>query len=160
MPHQKLKIIHAPPFYRIHYQALESYLAHVYRLTGFNILQSIGTTHGIHPEYLIEGVIPDRLQAQADRIRTGRRADLALILTVLCTDGHIPPGQYVIDTNRPQPPLEAYKRLLRKHLNPLHRECVQFKERHRADNNFRKIARVIDHSLLEWLKSRERVEER
>jgi hypothetical protein len=153
MPRQKLKITFIPPFYRVHYLALEGFLACVYRLTNYSVLRAAGATHGLYPEYLVQGVVPRSLRAQAGRIRAGSPCgDLGLILTVLCADGHIPAGQYIIDTRRKPGPLEVYKTLLQETLDPLAPECVQFKERHRKDAHFRKKARVIDQSLIEWLK--------
>lgn len=147
-----LPIIHAPPFSRIGYRDLEAYLTRVYHLAGFHVLKAAGTAPGINPEYLVRGVIPEHLQPEAARIRAGYRGDLALILETLCVDSYIPPGHYIIDTRREPPPLEVYKRLLRRHLDPLHPECIRFKEQHRANAYFRKLARVIDRSLMEWLK--------
>lgn len=153
MSRQKLKIAYIPPFHRVHYRALEEFLARVYRLTGFSVLKAAGAVHGLYPEYLVQGVIPLSLRGRAGRIRTGARCDdLGLILTVLCADGHIPAGQYVIDTQREPEPLEVYKTLLQRTLDPLDPECVRFKERHRSNSHFRKRARVIDRSLVEWLK--------
>lgn len=160
MPRKSLPIAYIPPFHRVHYRALEAYLARVYRLAGFNVLKAAGAVHGLYPEYLIQGVIPQNLQAQADQIRTGAHcSDLGLILTVLCADGHIPAGQYVIDTQREPGPLEVYKTLLQRTLDPLDPECMRFKEKHRRNSHFRKRARTIDRSLVEWLK-RQQPEER
>lgn len=156
MPQKSLPIAYIPPFHRVHYRALEAYLARVYRLVGFNVLKAAGAVHGLYPEYLVQGIIPWNLRAQAGRIRTGVHcSDLGLILTMLCADGHIPAGQYVIDTQREPGPLEAYKTLLQRTLDPLDPECVHFKEKHRGNSHFRKRARIIDRSLVEWLKQQQ-----
>lgn len=156
MPQKSLPIAYIPPFRRVHYRALEAYLARVYHLTGFNVLKAAGVVHDLYPEYLIQGIIPQNLRAQAGQIRTGAHcSDLGLILTVLCADGHIPAGQYVIDTQREPEPLEAYKTLLQHTLDPLDPECVHFKEKHRENSHFRKKARIIDRSLIEWLKQQQ-----
>jgi len=153
MAHPKLEIVNIPPFRRVHYRALEVYLAKVYRLTRFNALKASGASHGICPEYLIDAKIPPHLQTDADRVRAGVRCrNLGLALTVLCADRHIPAGQYLIDTRREEDPIEVYKRLLQRTLDPIHPDCVRFKERHRSAPRFRKKARVIDRSLIEWLK--------
>lgn len=148
----KLQITHTPPFHRIYYRDLETYLAQVYRVNGFNVLKAAGVTHNIYPEYLIQGVIPKQLRQEAARIRVGAKSSLILTLETLCVDGHIPPGHYIIDTYRETPPLDIYKRLLQRHLDPMHPECIHFKERHLGNSHFRKLARVIDLSLVEWLK--------
>ena len=155
MTHQKLEIVHTPPFYRVHYRTLERYLARVYHLTSFNVLKVAQVVHGLYPEYLVQGVIPPDLQTRARRIRTGDPCgDLSLILTVLCADGHIPAGLYVIDTQREPETLEVYKTLLQRALDPLNSECVHFKEKHRDNLHFSRRARIIDRSLIEWLKQR------
>jgi len=163
MSQKSLPIAYIPPFHRVHYRALETYLAQVYHLNGFNVLKAAGAVHGLYPEYLIQGVIPRDLQTLAGHIRTGTRtgarcSDLSLVLTVLCADGHIPAGRYVIASQREPGPLEAYKTLLQRTLDPLDPECVHFKEKHRENSHFRKKARIIDRSLVEWLKQ-ERSEE-
>lgn len=156
MPRKSLPIAYIPPFHRVHYRALEAYLARVYRLAGFNVLKAAGAVHGLYPEYLVQGIVPPSLRTQARRIRAGGRcSDLSLILTVLCADGHIPAGQYVIDTQHEPGPLEVYKTLLQRTLDPLDPECVRFKEKHRNSSGFRKRAQVIDRSLVEWLKQQQ-----
>jgi len=155
MTQPKLEIVDIPPFRRVHYRALEVYLAKVYNLTRFNVLKTAGASHGMGLEYHISTEIPSHLQVEADEIRTGRRGrNLGLVLTVLCADHHIPAGQYVINTHREEDPIEAYKRLLQQTLDPIHRDCVRFKEKHRSTPRFRKKARVIDRSLIEWLKKK------
>lgn len=151
-PRPKLQLISASPHYRVYYQTLEAYLTQVYRLTNYSILKTTGVTHGIHLEYRVQKKVPTALQMDADRIRAGRRGDLALILTVLCADGYIPPGKYIIDTHREIEPLEVYKKLLQVYLDPMHKECIAFKAKHRVDAHFRKMARIVDRSLTEWLK--------
>jgi hypothetical protein len=148
---QPLPITNIPPFYRVRRHDLEVFLTRIYRLAGFDILKAAGAVPGVNPEYLVQGMIPETFQTDAARIRAGRPGKLALILEVLCVDGHIPPGHYIINTHRDPPPLEVYKRILRQHLDPMHPECIRFKERHRANSHFRKLARVIDRSLIEWL---------
>ncbi len=153
MSQHKLKITHSPPFRRIHYRALEVYLSRVYHLTGFSALKAAGVAHGLTPEYLIGTKIPPHLQAKARKIRAGSPClNLNLVLTVLCADNHIPAGQYILDTHRKPDPIEMYKHLLQQTHDPIHPECVRFKERHRSDPRFRRKARIIDQSLIEWLK--------
>lgn len=153
MARPKLKIVNTPPFQRVHYRALEVYLAKVYRLTRFDALKAAGATHGIYPEYRIDAEIPPHLQEAANRIRTGRRCrDLGLALTVLCADRHISAGQYIIDTRREADPIKVYKHLLQRTLDPIHPDCVRFKELHRDARRFRKKAAIIDRSLVAWLK--------
>lgn len=159
-PRPKLPVIARPPFFRVHYLALERHLSHVYKLHNFRVLEAAGAGHGLCPEYLIRGEIPAEWRSLTNRIRTGAPStDLWLILTMLCADGDIPSGWYVIDTKRLRTPLSVYKETLQRTLDPLHHECVQLKEQHRNNAHFRKAARIIDRSLLDWLKKM-RLEER
>jgi len=152
MPRQKLKIVFTPPICRVHYQDLEAYLTQIYHFGSFNILKAAGVVNEIFPEYRIRGVIPPHLQDKAKRIRAGHAGrDLNLILAVLCSDGHIPAGHYVLDTHKRPKPIKIYEILLRRTLNPRHPECVRFRERHRGDRHFCKKVRIIDRSLVGWL---------
>jgi hypothetical protein len=74
-------------------------------MEGFNFLLASGTVPGLVPEYAVSPTLPPSEDARrrADAIRAGRRTrDVALILNVLCLDGYIPAGKYIIDT-RPEP---------------------------------------------------------
>ncbi len=93
------------PIFRVHYRRLEEYLAKVYRTEGFDFFLASGTTPGLIPEYAVSRSLPlsGDSQRQADAIRAGRRSrNVCLILNVLCLDGYIPAGKYIIDT-RPEP---------------------------------------------------------
>jgi hypothetical protein len=93
------------PIFRVHYRRLEEYLAKVYRMEGFDFLLASGAVPGLIPEYAVSPTLPPAQDAhdRADAIRSGRRTrDVALILNVLCRDGFIPAGRYIIDT-RPKP---------------------------------------------------------
>lgn len=92
------------PIFRVHYRRLEEYLAAVYRIEGFDFLLASGAVPGLVPEYAVSPTLPPSEDARrrADAIRAGRRTrDVALILNVLCLDGFIPAGKYIIDT-RPE----------------------------------------------------------
>jgi len=152
-PRQKLPITQKATHYRVHYLALERHLALVYRLRGFSVLRATGAGPGLYPEYLVREAVPVDSQQEAAQIRRGCHShDLGLILTMLCADGYIPAGACVIDTERPRSPLDAYKLLLQHTLDPLHPDCVALKERHRKNQFFNKQARIVDRSLMEWLK--------
>lgn len=152
-PRPKLPITRKATHYRVHYLSLERHITQVYRLRGVSILNMTGATHGLCPEYLIGGSVPPESRAAIVQIRKGGFChDLSLVLAALCEDGDLPVGRCVIDTTRPESPLRAYKRLLQRTLDPLHPDCIALKERHRGDKHFRKQARIIDRSLVEWLK--------
>ena len=87
---------------RVHYLDLQTYLAKVYRMQKYNILFSLGITPGMYPEFIVTGRMPPvaNLGQQIDDIRRGRPTkNLGLILNVLCADGFIGKGKYIIDTS-------------------------------------------------------------
>jgi hypothetical protein len=146
------------PIFRVHYRRLEEYLAKVYRMEGFDFLFASGAVPALVPEYAVSPTLPPAEDArrQADAIRDGRRSrDVALILNVLCQDGYIPAGKYIIDT-RPEPsPIDQYRALLRKTGNPLSAECVAFRDAHRQDRVFTRIAAEIDTAVLKALRDQQ-----
>jgi hypothetical protein len=145
---------------RVHYLTLQAYLAKVYRMRDYDILGSTGAI-GIVPEYLVTGKLPTatNVDQQANDIRRGRRTrDLGFILNVLCADGFIPAGQYVIDTRVPPTPTVAYTRLLNEHRDPNHPECAAFRRKHR-DPIFKKHAATLDRIARDYLKELEQADE-
>lgn len=139
--------------FRVHYLDLQAYLAKVLRTRDYNLLQATGITHGLFPEYLVTGLMPpaSNIGQQADNIRRGRRTrDLGLVLNVLCLDGFIPRGKYVIDTTVVPEPIAVYTSLMDEHLDPNHPECVAFKKRQR-NPEFQRRARILDKLTVEHL---------
>ena len=58
------------------------------------------------------------------------------LLNVLCLDGFIPAGKYIIGT-RPEPsPIEQYRALLRQTGTPESKECIAFRRAHHSDKTF------------------------
>jgi len=76
-----------------------------------------------------------------------------LILACLCEDGFIPAGTYIIDTKPLPRPIEVYRSLLEKTRDPLAAECVNFREAHQGDREFKRQAAVLDNAVLEWRRS-------
>ena len=131
---------------RVHYLDLQDYLATVYRMRDYDILRTTGATHGLCPEFVVTGQMPPASNAgqQADNIRRGRKTrNLGLILNVLCVDGFIPKGKYVIDTSAPPNPIAGYTELLNEHHDPNHPECMAFRLIH-PDPEFQRRANVLD----------------
>lgn len=136
--------------FRVHYLDLQDYLTKVLRMRNYDFLQATGVTHGLFPEYLVTGLMPPAYNVgqQVDNIRRGRRTrDLGLVLNVLCLDGFIPKGKYVIDTTKIPEPMTVYTSLMNEHLDPNHPECVAFKKKHRSPE-FRRRAKILDK--LTW----------
>jgi hypothetical protein len=82
----------------------------------------------------------------------GRPHSVPLILTTLCIDGFIPAGRYIIDTRREQSPIEQYRALLRKTGTPESKECIAFRQSHRSDKAFIRLAAEIDNQVLAVLR--------
>ena len=137
---------------RVHFRALEAYLAKVYRMQDYNVRLASGGKGGMIPEYIVDGTIPPaaNMGQQVENIRRGRRTrDLGLILNVLCIDGFIPVGMYVIDTTEDLEPINRYAELLNMHHNPLDPSCVTLKEKHRHDKDFMRRAKALERLVLE-----------
>jgi len=143
------------PIFRVHYRRLEEYLAKVYRMEDFDFLRATGAGPGLVPEYAVGPALPPALDAarQAEAIRAGRRTqNVSLILNVLCIDGYIPPGKYIIDTRPEPPPIDQYRALLRRTGTPEAKECSAFRQSHRDDKAFIRLATEIDTQVLAVLR--------
>jgi hypothetical protein len=153
-PKPKLEMVQLPIF-RVHYRRLEKYLGTVYHMEGFDFLRATGAGPGLVPEYVVSPTLPPSYDAirQAEAIRAGRRTqNVPLILTTLCIDGFIPAGKYIIDT-RPEPaPIEQYRTLLRTTGTPESKECIAFRQSHRSDKAFIRLAAEIDNQVLAVLR--------
>lgn len=81
---------------------------------------------------------------------------MPLILNVLCLDGLIPAGKYIIDT-RPEPsPIDQYRTLLRQTGTPESRECIAFRRAHHSDKMFTRFAAEIDTTVLNALRQQQK----
>jgi hypothetical protein len=143
------------PIFRVHYRRLEEYLAKVYRMEGFDFLLASGAAPGLVPEYAVSTTLPPSEDARrrTDAIRAGRRThDVALILNVLCLDGYIPAGKYIIDTRMEQSPINQYRTLLRKTGTPESEECRAFWHAHQGSKTFMRLAAEIDATVLNALR--------
>jgi hypothetical protein len=110
------------------------------------------------PEYTVQAQLPPAHDAQqrADAIRLGRRTqNVPLILTVLCIDGFIPEGTYVIDTRTPTPPIDVYRALLEETRNVFDAQCIEYRAEHSGDPEFKKRAALLDRAILDWLQRQE-----
>jgi hypothetical protein len=77
---------------------------------------------------------------------------VCLILNVLCLDGYVPAGKYIIDT-RPEPsPIDQYRALLRKTGTPESQECIAFRQSRRDDKAFIRLAAEMDMAVLNALR--------
>lgn len=135
------------PIYRVKQRHLETYLALVYHMTGFDLLRATGAIPGQCPEYQVNPILPPAWTAKeaAERIRHGNRTqNVGLILNVLCLDGYIPAGKYILDTHLEPPPGQVYRDLLMRTEDPDHPACVAFRQEHRQDRAFTQLAVRMD----------------
>jgi len=147
------------PIFRVHYRRLEEFLREVYRMDSFDFLVASGAVAGMIPEYHVSRDLPAAVTAvdRAHAIRTGRRTrDVQLILNVLCHDGYIPAGRYIIDTRPERPPIARYRALLQETGTPDSPECVAFRRAHLKDKAFTRYAAEIDNQVREVLRQRRR----
>ena len=143
------------PIYRVKQRHLEVYLATVYRMDDFDFLMAAGATPGMCVEYLVNPALPPARNAaeDADRIRRGHRTrNVGPILNVLCIDGYIPAGKYIIDTHKRPDPTNVYHSLLLQTRDPLAPECLQFKEEHKGDLQLMDRVKTMDEAAIEQLK--------
>jgi hypothetical protein len=131
---------------------LQLYLAKVYRLRDLDLRQVTGGTDGVCPEYNVTGILPpaSNIGQQIDSIKRGRKTrDIGLILNLLCQEGFIPIGRYVIDMTTPPDPIHKYTQLLQKHADPNHPECKAFRKTH-DDVVFQRRADTLDKLTIEY----------
>jgi hypothetical protein len=87
---------------------------------------------------------------EADRIRRGHRTrNVGLILNVLCIDGYVPAGKYIIDTRPEPPPAQVYRALLIETSDPNDPRRVAFKREHCGRRAFTQLAAQMDKAVLE-----------
>lgn len=141
--------------YRVHYLDLQLYLWTVYRLKDYDVLRASGITQGLFPEYWVSSKMPEtrNLVQQVDNVRRGRRIrNIHLILCMLCLDGFIPSGLYVIDTRPPVDPYIEYSKMLENRQDPDHPECVDFKNL-QGDVEFERKAANLDKHFRRMMES-------
>jgi hypothetical protein len=144
--------------FRVQYQDLESYVLDVFRMREWDFLRISGCTNGMCPEYQVTGEIGSawNAQQQADNVRRGYRTNnVKLVLNVLCQDGFIPAGKYVIDTHKRIAPDILYRRILEETRNPLDPRCVNFKEKHRGNREFVSRAKILDEACIHAMQGEE-----
>ena len=68
---------------------------------------------------------------------------------MLCADGFIPAGRYIIDTHPEPPPGQVYRALLIETGDPNHPRCMAFKRDRRRERAFTQLAVQMDKVVLE-----------
>lgn len=142
-----LPLIRAAVF-RVHYQHLEEFVEAIY---GFplDFRSAAGVGGAVIPEYNVTGDLPtDEWRRHAAGVRAGRPTkNVQVILATLAADGHIPAGSYSVSIQEPPNPVWDYRRLLEITGDPLAPECIEFKNKHRANQRFTRHARSIDRAI-------------
>lgn len=99
-PKPTLEMLQMPVF-RVHRNALESYITKVFGFE-FDFCLAAGVTEGMCVEYAVDGVLPSvEWERRAGELRSGRRTrEVRLILNTLAHDRYIPKGHYTVSTHR------------------------------------------------------------
>jgi len=139
------------PICRVHFKDLEAYLAKVYRMQDYDIRRATGARADMTPEFIVTGILPAGMKQQMDNIRRGRKTrSVGLILNVLCIDGFIPAGKYVIDMSERVKPLDQYREALYRTQDPLSVECLKIREKHKKDRKFIQQIAVLNRKISEF----------
>jgi hypothetical protein len=143
------------PIYRVKMKALIDYLYQVFHIEHYNFLRCAGVVPGQCPEYYVKAAVPENLEQKAQALRDGHFcSNVPLILNVLCLDGYIPSGRYIIDTHPAPPPIDIYTSLMKKRLDASHPECAAFKKANSRNKTFMAQAAVIDKMIKEATEQR------
>ena len=143
------------PIFRVKMADLERYVFKVFRMDEFDFLGAAGLKAGECPEYIVQAKLPEANEyiRKASHIRSGGYSkNVPLILNILCVDGYIPAGKYVIDTH-PQPkPIAVYTALMKQRLDGTDPDCVAFKRAYQHDREFTRRAERLDKAVAEAVK--------
>lgn len=148
------------PTCRVHFKDLEAYLKIVYKMYDYDVKRYTGARGDMTPEFDVTGVFPKtpNIWQRTDNIRRGRKTPaLGLILNVLCVDGFIPAGKYVIDMTSGPDPIEVYRTALNESFDPLDMACVKIKEANRRDKDFMHQAKALDRRAIDFKKTQEKL---
>lgn len=156
-PKPKLEMLVTRHF-RVHFRTLEAYLATVLKMRDYDIRLATGAKCGMTPEFVVTGILPpaNTMGQQVFDIRQGRKTRrLGLILDLLCSDGFIPVGIYIIDMTEGDEPFEAYRKILNECHDPLDPECLKIKSDNRRDSKFIKQVKILDKRIIELKRAQE-----
>lgn len=142
------------PVFRLHHSKLLPYLKKVYRTDEFDFLIAAGVTAGAVVEYNITGHVPKGRDwdYRVDQIRSGRRVNRYpdLVLNLLCREGFIPKGQYLIETKPLINAIDVYRRLLEQTKDADDERCVEFRLAHGGTPQFDERAAILDARVAEY----------
>ncbi len=143
------------PVFRVHFTKLEAYIQKVFGFE-FDFLMAAGISEGPCVEFDVGVTIPTGAwERRANELREGRRTKAtALILAVLCHDGYIKAGKYMIGTNPLPDATKLYTQLLTKFANPDAPECRIFRDKFKGDKTFIERAVILDAKVREYMKAK------
>ena len=156
-PKPRLKMT-ITPHCRVHFRVLEAYIAKVLKIKGYDVRNATGARGAMTPEFAVTGVLPpaNNMPQQVYDIRCGfGTRNLGLILDILCLDGFIQPGIYVIDMTEEGNPIEEYRKVLNDSHDLLDPRCLKIKEKNRGDKNFAKRVKTLDEQLMKLKQEQE-----
>ncbi len=139
------------PVYIINCRDLEVYLQTVFKMDEYSVESATGARADMTPEFNVTGHLPgvSNIGQLVNNIRRGRRTrNLELILDILCQDGFIPAGKYIISMAEVPSPIEKYTEVLNKSQDYLHPACIAIKEENRGNVEFNRQVKLLDNGLL------------
>lgn len=139
------------PVYIVYYRDLEAYLQTVFKMDEYSIRSETGARGDMTPEIDVTGHLPSipNICQLVDNIRRGHRTrNLGLILDILCQDGFIPAGKYIINMVKMLNPIERYTEALNKSQDCLHPVCIAIKDKNLGDVKFNRQVKLLDDKLL------------
>ncbi len=139
------------PHCRVHYRDLEHYIGLVLKIKNYDVRGATGARGAMTPEFAVTGVLPpaNNMGQQVFDIRCGfSTRNLGLILNVLCIDGFIHPGIYVIDMTEDRMPIEEYRKVLNDSHDLLDPRCLKIKKENKGNKGFAKMAKVLDEQII------------
>ena len=137
---------------RVHFRDLQKYLEKIFKIRDYDVQRNTGARASMTPEFDVTGILPDtpNIWQQVDNIRRGRsERNLGLILNLLCKDGFIPAGKYIIVMTPEAAPLDEYRDALHQSGDPSSAECIAIKRANQKDRNFTKQVAMLDRRLIE-----------
>lgn len=103
--------------YFVNQTDLESFLNEKYRME-FDFIRATGRAYPDCVEYIVNGKLSDTecVRKRIARARKGQWSqDVSFLLNLLCSDGHIPVGKYVVRVEKVKEYKDWYMKLIEKY---------------------------------------------
>jgi hypothetical protein len=138
---------------------LEAYIYKVFKIRDFDIAKATGARGDMSPEFHVTGVLPpaNNIRQQVENVRRGREnRRLWLILDILCMDGFIPRGLYIVNIEQRESPVDEYLRIVNETHDKDGFRCRELKRVHAKDKDFLIKINSIDKQLARLLEGKTR----